>query len=112
MNAGYKSRCLRPLPSAQSSAHCTLGVVVEEHGAVQDGQVVLGPVPQLVQVLVVQGKEGEVPGGQSRRIDYNQSHTLTDIYPITLTHTHTHIPNHTHIHLYTSTHRPSHVLSA
>lgn len=34
------------------------GVVVEERAAALNGEVVLGPVPQLAQVLVVQGVEG------------------------------------------------------
>lgn len=34
--------------------HAELGVVVEKHASLQDGQVVLGPVPQLPQILVVQ----------------------------------------------------------
>lgn len=41
--------------------HAQLGVVVEEHAAAHDGQVVLAPVPQLTQVLVVQRIEGVVP---------------------------------------------------
>lgn len=39
--------------------HAKLGVVVEEHTTMMDGQVVLGPIPQLMQVLVVQRVEGE-----------------------------------------------------
>lgn len=34
--------------------HAEFGVVVEERAAALDGEVVLGPVPQLTQVLVVQ----------------------------------------------------------
>lgn len=34
--------------------HAEFGVVVEEGAAMLDGEVVLGPVPQLAQVLVVQ----------------------------------------------------------
>lgn len=30
------------------------GVVVEEHAALLDGQVVFGPVPELAQVLIIQ----------------------------------------------------------
>lgn len=37
------------------------GVVEEEHPAVEDGEVVFGPVPQLTQVLVVHGVERIVP---------------------------------------------------
>ena len=55
--------------------HAQLGVIVEEHAAVADGQLVLGPVPQLPEVLVVQGVEGVVPG---------------EIEGDTHTHTHTH----------------------
>lgn len=48
--------------------HAQLGVVVEEHASLQDAQLVLGPVPELSQVLVVQGVEGVIPGkgGQTR----------------------------------------------
>lgn len=38
--------------------HAKLGVVVEECTTTQNGEVVLGPVPQLTQVLVVQCIEG------------------------------------------------------
>lgn len=38
--------------------HAKFGVVVEEHTTKLDGQVVLGPIPQLTQVLVVQRMEG------------------------------------------------------
>lgn len=38
--------------------HAQFGVVVEEGAAALNGEVVLGPVPQLAQVLVVQGVEG------------------------------------------------------
>lgn len=38
--------------------HAEFGVVVEESAAALNGEVVLGPVPQLTQVLVVQGVEG------------------------------------------------------
>ena len=38
--------------------HAEFGVVVEEHPTTRDGQVVLGPVPQLSEVLVVQRIEG------------------------------------------------------
>ena len=41
--------------------HAEFGVVVQEGAAVQDGQVVAGPVPQLTQVLVVQSVERKVP---------------------------------------------------
>lgn len=44
-----------------------LGVVVEEELPAGDGQVVLAPVPQLAQVLVVQGVEGIVPGVEAER---------------------------------------------
>lgn len=37
------------------------GVVAEVHPAVEDGEVVFVPVPQLPQVLVVEGVEREVP---------------------------------------------------
>lgn len=37
------------------------GVVEEEHPAVEDGEVVFGPIPQLPQVLVVRGIERVVP---------------------------------------------------
>lgn len=38
--------------------HAEFGVVVKERATAVDGEVVLGPVPQLTQVLVVQGIEG------------------------------------------------------
>lgn len=38
--------------------HAEFGVVVEEHAATLNGEVVLGPIPKLAQVLVVQGVEG------------------------------------------------------
>lgn len=40
--------------------HAEFGVVVEECAAALNGEVVLGPVPQLTQVLVVQGVEGVI----------------------------------------------------
>lgn len=40
--------------------HAEFGVVVEERAAALNGEVVLGPVPQLAQVLVVQGVEGVI----------------------------------------------------
>lgn len=38
--------------------HAKFGIVVEEHTTKLDGQVVLRPIPQLTQVLVVQCIEG------------------------------------------------------
>lgn len=40
--------------------HAEFGVVMEKHASLQDGQLVLGPVPQLPQVLVVQSVEGVI----------------------------------------------------
>lgn len=40
--------------------HAEFGVVVEECAAALNGEVVLGPVPQLAQVLVVQGVKGVI----------------------------------------------------
>lgn len=40
--------------------HAEFGVVMEKHASLQDGQLVLGPVPQLPQVLVVQRVEGVI----------------------------------------------------
>lgn len=40
-------------------SHAKFGVVVEEHTTMVDGQVVLGPIPQFAQVLVVQSIEGK-----------------------------------------------------
>lgn len=57
--------------------HAKFGVVVEEHTTAMDGQVVLGPIPQLAQVLVVQRIEGEDPkrdrgktGEEMKHCDY------------------------------------------
>lgn len=40
--------------------HAQFGVVVEERAAAMNGEVVFGPVPQLTQVLVVQGVKGVI----------------------------------------------------
>lgn len=47
--------------------HAEFGVVVEERAAALNGEVVLGPVPQLAQVLVVQGVEGVETVGKRRK---------------------------------------------
>lgn len=41
--------------------HAKFGVVVEKHAPLQDGELVFGPVPELPQVLVVQGVKGVIP---------------------------------------------------
>lgn len=48
--------------------HAELGVVVEKHASLQDGQVVLGPVPQLPQILVVQRIKWVIPGRENPRL--------------------------------------------
>lgn len=40
---------------------------MEKEFAPGDGEVVLAPVPQLAEILVVQGIEGVIPGGGGRR---------------------------------------------
>lgn len=44
--------------------HAELGVVVEKNAPLQDGELMLGPVPELPEVLVVQGVEWVVTGKQ------------------------------------------------
>lgn len=46
--------------------HAEFGVVVEKHASLQDGQLVFGPVPELSQVLVVQGIERVIPGKKKK----------------------------------------------
>lgn len=48
--------------------HAEFGVVVEERAAALNGEVVLGPVPQLTQVLVVQGVEGVITVRNGRNV--------------------------------------------
>lgn len=48
--------------------HAEFGVVVEECAAALNGEVVLGPVPQLAQVLVVQGVEGVITVKNGRNV--------------------------------------------
>lgn len=53
-------RLLRPacfLPHLVDLRHAQFGVQAKEEASVQDGQVVLVPVPQVLQVLVVDGVE-------------------------------------------------------
>lgn len=47
--------------------HAQFGVVVEEGAAAMNGEVVFGPVPQLTQVLVVQGVEGVKTANKTRK---------------------------------------------
>lgn len=47
--------------------HAEFGVVVEKHASLQNGQFVLGPVPQLPQILVVERVKGVIPGGENAR---------------------------------------------
>lgn len=65
VSVGFRSDVILDLPVFGPShllhpayfGHAELGVVVEEHAAPQDGQIMMGPVPELPQVLVVQGIE-------------------------------------------------------
>lgn len=50
--------------------HAEFGVVVEEHAATLNGEVVLGPIPKLAQVLVVQGVEG-VETEKGKKLEHN-----------------------------------------
>lgn len=45
--------------------HTEFGVVVEKHASLQDGQFVLGPVPQLPQILVVERVKRVIPGKEN-----------------------------------------------
>lgn len=38
--------------------------MMEKHATLLNGQVVFGPVPQLTQVLVIEGVEGIIPDGK------------------------------------------------
>lgn len=47
----------RLFPHGVDLRHAELGVELEEQPSIQNGQVVLVPVPQVLQVLVVDGQE-------------------------------------------------------
>lgn len=47
----------RLFPHGVNLRHAKLRVELEEHPTVQNGQVVLVPVPQMLQVLIVDGQE-------------------------------------------------------
>lgn len=54
--------------------HAEFGVVVEKHASLQDGQLVFGPVPELPQVLVVQGMERVIPVKERTRLHEHICH--------------------------------------
>ena len=57
------------LPHLVDLRHAELGVELEEEAAGADRQVVRGPVPQELQVLVVDGRERVHPGGTDGRTE-------------------------------------------
>lgn len=65
--------CPRDLFHPKDLRFAEFGVVEEEHPALQDFQVVFGPVPQLSQVRVVQGVEGIVSARQTMRFEIKTS---------------------------------------
>lgn len=54
-------------PHGVDLRHAELGVELEEQPSVQNGQVVLVPVPQVLQVLVVDGRERVRTGQRKER---------------------------------------------